>query len=298
MIKSMTGFASLTREDAAATVSVTIKSVNHRFLDLQLRLPSMLQHLEGALRARVQAVVARGRVEVAVSMQLRHTASYAVDVNESVVAALYSATAPMREAGIVTGQLTLGDLLRIPQAIAVREEAAGSATAEGGTVADALVVATVSEALEALDVMRTTEGDLLRVDLDQRCAGLAAIVERIVEESKTAQGTLQARLQERVSGLNIDPAGDPAALAAEIVRFVARSDIEEEIVRFRSHVSHWKALAESAEPCGRKLDFLIQEMNREINTMGSKAEGPSVPAHVVTAKAELERLREQVQNVE
>ena len=294
----MTGFASLTRENPAATVSVTIKSVNHRFLDLQLRVPAMLQPLEHTLRTRVQAAVARGRVEVAVSLQLRHAVSFTVDVNESVVAALYEATAPMREAGIVTGHLTLGDLLRIPQALTVREVAAASATDDGGTVADAMVLAAVSDALAALDGMRTTEGDLLRTDLDQRCAALAALVERVVDEAQAAQDALQARLQERISTLDIDPAADHAALAAEIVRFVARSDIQEEIVRFRSHVSHWQTLADSPEPCGRKLDFLIQEMNREINTMGSKAEGPGVPALIVTAKAELERLREQVQNVE
>ncbi len=294
----MTGFASLTREDAAATVSVTIKSVNHRFLDLQMRVPSMLQHLEGAIRARVQAAVARGRVEVAVSVQLRQTASYQVDVNDSIVAAVHAATLPMREAGILTGSLTLSDLLRIPQALSVREVAAEAATDGGGTVADAMVVATVSDALAALDQMRATEGAMLRADLDQRCETLSAIVERVVAESEAAQASLQARLQERVSSLTIEPAADPAALAAEVVRFVARSDIQEEIVRFRSHVTHWQTLADSGEPCGRKLDFLIQEMNREINTMGSKAEGPNVPAQIVTAKAELERLREQVQNVE
>ena len=294
----MTGFASLTREDASATVSVTIKSVNHRFLDLQMRVPSMLQHLEGAIRTRVQGMVARGRIEVSVSLQLRHATSYAVDVNESIVAAVHAATAPLREAGIVSGQLGMGDLLRIPQAITVKEVAGESAAAQGATVADALVLATVSEALEALDAMRVTEGQMLRVDLDQRCRTLAATVERVVEESKAAQDALQVRLQERVSSLTIDPAADPAALAAEVVRFVARSDIEEEIVRFRSHLSHWDTLADSDEPCGRKLDFLIQEMNREINTMGSKAEGTGVPVQVVSAKAELERLREQVQNVE
>ena len=294
----MTGFASLTREDASATVSVTIKSVNHRFLDLQMRVPSMLQHLESAIRTRVQGAVARGRVEVSVSLQLRHATSYAVDVNESIVAAVHAATAPLREAGIVSGQLGMGDLLRIPQAITVKEVAGESAAAEGATMADALVLGTVSEALEALDAMRVTEGQMLRVDLEQRCRTLAATAERVVEESKAAQDALQARLQERVSSLTIDPAADPAALAAEVVRFVARSDIEEEIVRFRSHLSHWDTLADSDEPCGRKLDFLIQEMNREINTMGSKAEGTGVPAHVVSAKAELERLREQVQNVE
>ena len=298
MIKSMTGFAALTREDAAATVSVTIKSVNHRFLDLQMRVPSMLQHLENALRARVQSSVARGRVEVSVSLQLRQTSSFEVAVNESVVAAVHAATAPMRESGIVSGHLTLSDLLRIPQALSVREVAADSRAEEGGTIVDSIVLSAVSDALDALDQMRVTEGDLLKEDLDQRCEALAALVERIVADAKASQDSLQARLQERVSSLTIDPSGDPAALAAEIVRFVARSDIDEEIVRFRSHIAHWRALAGSPEPCGRKLDFLIQEMNREINTMGSKAEGTSVPAHVVTAKAELERLKEQVQNVE
>ena len=294
----MTGFASLTREDAAGTVSVTIKSVNHRFLDLQLRMPSMLQPLEGAIRAAVQASVARGRVEVSISMQLRQTSSYAVDVSESIVAAVHAATSPLREAGIVAGQLTIGDLLRIPQAVVVREVVDEGASKESGTPLDALVLSSVGEALEALDRMRITEGDMLRKDLSQRCATLAATVEQIIAGAKAAQDSLQSRLQERISTLSIEPSPDSSALASEIVRFVARSDIDEETVRFRSHLTHWDTLVDSAEPCGRKLDFLIQEMNREINTMGSKAEGPTVPAHVVAAKAELERVREQVQNVE
>ena len=153
----MTGFASLTREDAAATVSVTIKSVNHRFLDLQMRVPAVLQHLESGLRAKVQGAVARGRVELSVSLQLRSTSSYEVDVNESVVAALYAATGPMRESGMVGGQLTIGDLLRIPQAVTVREVAAAASGGEGGTAADAVVLAAASDALIALEKGRVVE---------------------------------------------------------------------------------------------------------------------------------------------
>ncbi len=292
----MTGFAALTREDASTTVSVTIKSVNHRFLDLQLRVPAMLQHLEGPMRARVQGAVARGRVEVAVTVQLREAMTYDVQVNDAIIAALDAATARLRVSGVVSGHLTISDLLRIPQAVAVREvpaEAAGS-----GTPADALVLSTLSEALTALDAMRGTEGALLGADLAERLAMLATLVEQVVEDAQSAQDLLQVRLQERVSALKIEPAADHTALASEIVRFVARSDIQEEIVRFRSHITHWQALVDGAEPCGRKLDFLLQEMNREVNTIGSKAEGTLVPAHVVTAKAELERLKEQVQNVE
>jgi uncharacterized protein (TIGR00255 family) len=246
----------------------------------------------------VQGAVARGRVEVAVSLQMRQAMAWDVQINEPVIAALDAATAKLREAGVVSGQLTLSDLLRIPQAISVREVAVETGAGEGATSADALVLASVATALEALDVMRATEGELLGRDLSQRIDGLSALVEQIVDQAQSAQDTLQARLQERVSALNIEPAADHAALAAEIVRYVARSDIQEEIVRFRSHITHWQGLVDGPEPCGRKLDFLIQEMNREINTIGSKAEGTLVPAHVVTAKAELERLREQVQNVE
>jgi len=298
VIKSMTGFAALTREDDTATVSVTVKAVNHRFLDLQLRVPSAFQHLEGAMRTRVQAAVARGRIELQVSVQPRGALSYDVQVNEAVIAAIDAATAKLRVSGVVTGQLTLSDVLRLPQAITIREVAAGDTPAEGGTAADPLVLQALTDTLEALDGMRRTEGALLRVDLDARLDALSTLVEGLVVDAQAAQDALQARLQERISSISIEPSPDHAALAAEIVRFVARSDIQEEVVRFRSHLAHWRSLADGGEPCGRKLDFLIQEMNREINTIGSKAEGTDVPARVVTAKAELERLREQVQNVE
>src|SRR5690606_3093622 len=219
----MTGFAALTREDDTATVSVTVKAVNHRFLDLQLRVPSALQHLEGAMRTRVQAAVARGRIELQVSVQPRAALSYDVQVNEAVIAAIDAATAQLRVSGIITGQLTLGDVLRLPQAITIREVAAGDAPAEGGPAADPLVPQTVTDAHEALDGMRRTEGALLRVDLDARLHALGALVEGLVIDAEAAQDALQARLQERISSISLEPSPDHAALAAEIVRFVARS---------------------------------------------------------------------------
>jgi len=109
---------------------------------------------------------------------------------------------------------------------------------------------------------------------------------------------LQVRLMERVRDLQADALADEANIAQEIAKFVGRSDVTEEVVRFRGHLDHWRALVESSEPCGRKLDFLLQEMNREVNTLGSKAEGPAVSELVVALKAELEKVREQVQNVE
>jgi len=138
----------------------------------------------------------------------------------------------------------------------------------------------------------------LRADLDARRALLGSLFERAAAAAGEGSGALRARLSERVKELQSDAAVDDAALAQEIVRFANRSDITEETVRFRAHLEHWRALSQSPEPCGRKLDFLLQEMNREVNTLGSKAEGPGIPELVVSLKAELEKMREQVQNVE
>ena len=297
MITSMTGFAALTREDARATVSVTVRAVNHRFLDVQVRLPQSLADREARLRALVQQAVARGRVELGVSVQLRQAAIPHVELNEGFVTALEAALERARLRGIIAGHLTPGDLLRLPHAIAIREQPAlpddGAAEAMGHMVDQA-----VAEALAELGRMRTHEGRQLQNDLDARKQAMAALVERIAAAAAAGQRNLQERLATRMAELTGDLALDRSAVAQEIVRLVGRSDISEEITRFRAHVVHWTALTDSPEPCGRKLDFLLQEMNREINTIGSKADGNAVSELVVTAKAELERMREQVQNVE
>jgi len=146
--------------------------------------------------------------------------------------------------------------------------------------------------------MRSREGDHLRADLDERRTLVADLVERIAVAADEGRAGVEERLRERVRQLREELQADEAMVAQEIVRAAARSDISEEIARFRAHVSHWVTLADSAEPCGRKLDFLLQEMNREVNTMGSKADGLRVSELVIAAKAELEKMREQVQNVE
>jgi len=156
----------------------------------------------------------------------------------------------------------------------------------------------VRAAIEDLESMRLKEGGFLRADLDGRRQLLGDLFERVHAASESGMEGLRKRLEERVRDLRMDGMPDEALIAQEIARFVGRSDITEEVVRFRGHLEHWKALSDSPEPCGRKLDFLLQEMNREVNTAGSKAEGPAVSALVVALKAELEKMREQVQNVE
>jgi uncharacterized protein (TIGR00255 family) len=294
MIKSMTGFASLTREGEASTVTVTVKGVNHRFLDLQVRMPGALASSEPRLRALVQQKIARGRIELMISVQARAVAApVQIEVNDAVVEALSAALDRARERGLVSGTLTPGDLLRFPQAIAVTEQ---KDTLDPGVVPE--IEAALADALDELDRMRTSEGAHLRAELDARRAQLGDLFERAAAAAADGSEALRARLADRVKDLRVDPAADDTLVAQEIVRFANRSDITEETVRFRAHLEHWRALSESPEPCGRKLDFLLQEMNREVNTLGSKAEGLGVTETVVSLKAELEKMREQVQNVE
>ena len=296
MIKSMTGFASLTRDDERGAIGVTVRSVNHRFLDLQLRLPAAVADLEPRLRALVQKRLARGRVEITIGLQLRQPAAPEVVLNAEFAEALASAIEQARSRGLVTGVLEAGDLLRMPQALTIRErlvEASGTGTQLGGDVEGA-----VSTAVDQLDQMRVREGVHLRADLDARKSLLAGLIARIAAAAAAGTHEMETRLLERAREIAGVLPIDQAALSQEVVRVAQRSDISEEITRFHGHLAHWDALSDGAEPCGRKLDFLLQEMNREINTIGSKADGLQVAEVVIEAKAELERMREQVQNVE
>jgi uncharacterized protein (TIGR00255 family) len=296
MIKSMTGFAALTRDDEGATISVTIRAVNHKYLDLQMRIPQSLAPVESRLRGVVQRRVSRGRVEVTVNLQTRRVPILDVDLNEPFLEALGAALDRARERGYIAGPMTPGDLLRFAQALTIRERQEDTGSTDDDLVAR--VEEAVSAAIDELDQMRAREGGYLRTDLDARRAALGGMFERLHAAAESGIAGLQARLQERVRELRADTLADEGTVAQEIAKFVGRSDITEEVVRFRGHLEHWQALSDSAEPCGRKLDFLLQEMNREVNTAGSKAEGPDVSEIVVALKADLEKMREQVQNVE
>ena len=297
MIRSMTGFASVSREESGEKVNVTIKSVNHRFLDLLVRAPHTLAAVESRVRAILGQKLTRGRIEVTLSVEFTALPPREVVLDEPLLERIEQALAGARERGVVTGALSVSDLLRIPQVLDIRPkgDTGGPVLPESAAL---LVEVVVRDAVDALVVMRDTEGRFLAGDLGARVSAIAAFVDEMEQIGREGQRQLEGRLRERVAALPADLAGDPAALAQEVVRFVARSDVDEEVVRMRGHVEHWRALAAGPEPCGRKLDFLVQEMNREINTIGSKADGLDVSQLIIEAKAELERMREQVQNVE
>ena len=294
MIKSMTGFASLSREDERQQLSVTVKSVNHRYLDVQIRAPQVMAELEQSLRSLVQRYAARGRVELGITMQHRTAGAVTVELNAPLASALSRASGEAQSAGFVEGALTPGDLFRFPQVLTIKEEASDD---DAQHARNAVMEAT-EEALGELDRMRCREGEFLARDLEERSAALNVLVDGIVAESESGDAALRERLVAKVAELEDQIEVDPAAVAQEVIRWAARSDIHEEVARLRGHLEHMKQLSDESAPCGRKLDFLVQEMNREVNTIGSKAEGIGIVQLVVAAKAEIERLREQIQNVE
>jgi uncharacterized protein (TIGR00255 family) len=294
MIVSMTGFAAVTRESDDLAVNVTLRSVNHRHLDVQFRLPQSIQGLETAFRTAIQQRLARGRVEVAINVQERTEPVMLVEIDEALAQAVGAAVGKARASGLIEGPLLPGDMLRIPQVLKVREERQAVDAAR----LEEVVRAVLDEALVALNEMRRREGQFLATEIEERRQAFIGLVDALEEASRDGAAGMHQRLLERVAEIRLDPHVDEALVAQEVVKFVARSDVREELVRLRAHLDHWMELVSGDDPVGRKLDFLLQEMNREVNTIGSKAEGARASALVVTAKAELEKMREQVQNVE
>ena len=295
MIKSMTGFASLTRDAGQASVTITAKSVNHRYLDIQIKAPKVLDEVEQHLRTLVKRQVSRGRVDLSLSIGQQGSGKVVLEINDSLVAALSEAAEDARRKEIVKEGLTAGDLFRFPQVVSVKEEPLNPAAWRELRES---VVELTDDTLVQLDTMRQKEGEFLQRDLEERAEALSVLIDGIVNESDAGDEALRERLFARVAEIEERVEVDPILVAQEVVRWAARSDIHEEVSRLRGHLEHMNQLTSEASACGRKLDFLIQEMNREINTIGSKAEGGSMAELVVAAKSEIEKLREQVQNVE
>ena len=296
MIKSMTGFASVSHENELVSFSLTVRSLNHRYLDVHIRVPPTFVEVEQNSRSLVQQRVARGRVELTLVARLKTEAPVELDVNETLVAALVETGNQATKRGWVETKLTAGELLRFPGVATIREITTDKETWHAIC---ACISKATGEVLAELDRMRCREGEFLFTDLTARAAAVKELVEQLVDKAQAGDEALRDRLKRRIGDLSAGSIQvDPEFLAQEVVKWVARSDVHEEVARLYGHLEHLAGVAAASTPCGRKLDFLLQEMNREINTIGSKAEGREIGLLVVAAKAELEKLREQIQNME
>jgi uncharacterized protein (TIGR00255 family) len=292
-MKSMTGYGSAAAESESLRASVSVRSLNHRYLDLTVHLPRRLQPLEADIKRTVQQRISRGRVEVTVQATLAAEEAEVTVAPRPLVAGLVKALRQVQGEHALAGEVTLSDVARFPGALEVLEPPPGLDDAHRDAV-----LGLVGAALEGLEKMRAEEGRHLQQDLDGALGAIAALADRLEERTRAGQETRRAALLEKARGLAQELGLDEGRLYQEIARLVDRHDVMEEVQRLRSHVSQARAALGETGPAGKRLDFLAQELAREANTIGSKAATAQVVEGVVDLKSEIERLREQVQNVE
>lgn len=293
MIKSMTGFGRGESSDGVHSFSVEIKTVNHRYNDIIVKMPKYLLFLEEKVKKLIKEYLNRGRVEVYINLE--YLADSNIEVNVNIPLAL----AYKRELENLINQLEIGDdislnhLLTLPEVIKTERKDVDEDVV-WGCLSQALEIA-----LENVVNMRKKEGIELKKDIEIQLRKLENLIDKIEKRAPQVVMEYKEKLKERISELMDEDADlDEERLNFEVVLFADKSDINEEVVRFKSHIKQFYMSLEQDEAVGRKLDFLIQEMNREVNTIGSKANDLEIINDVMDIKAQLEKIREQVQNIE
>ncbi len=292
MLNSMTGFGAGRARVDDEELAVELKSLNHKFCEVKARLPRELASLEAVLVKQVRDRLSRGSVEVFVR---RHSASASATVpilDTALARAYVKAFAELAAATGVPPEVSVKDLAAQPGVLRLEERGVDVERA-----AKALTGA-VDTALAALIEMRRVEGVAMEADLSTRLKLVEKLTSEVAALAPRAVDEYRARLSDRISELSRGATVDPQRLAQEVAIFAERTDTAEEMTRLTSHLRQFRELIASKEPAGRKMDFLVQEMHREVNTTGSKSQHPEISTRVVAMKAELERIREQVQNVE
>lgn len=291
MPQSMTGYGRCTLAQDGREVTIELKSVNHRFLDLAFRMPRSFAFLENDMRAHISNKLARGHVDIFVTYKNSRDDARKVTLDSALLGA-YLTT--LRQGGIdhmLDDNLRLRDVLNMQDVLTVEE------ADEDQQALSALTLSALDTALDSLCAMRRREGEAMRGDVETRLDTLErtahAIDERAPQWLEEYRQRLRARIEE-ICQMQLDE----ARLTQEVALAADKAAVDEETVRLRSHIAQMRDLLKQSEPAGRKLDFLVQEMNREVNTTGSKSSDLILTGMVVDAKAELEKIREQIQNIE
>jgi uncharacterized protein (TIGR00255 family) len=293
MIKSMTAFAKAEISENQLTVGVEIRTLNSRYLDYAIRVPHGYSVFEEKIKECVGRKLSRGRIELRLFVTDTSDDSVAYEVNLPKARAYYEALSTL------TSELGMAEGIPLNLVAGVQGVISASETEMDADRAWALIERCLDQALDDLDAMRTTEGNYLKQDFKTRLDFVENAIETIRSDASELLPQYQKRLQDRVASLCQGIVEiDHTRIAQEAALLADRSDISEELVRASSHVIQFRNIMDSDEPAGRKLNFLLQEFNREFNTMGSKAGHAGVAHLIVDVKSELERLREQVQNVE
>lgn len=288
MVRSMTGFARHTKETADGDLVLELRAVNHRYLDVQLRLPEELRSAEADLRAAITKKVGRGKLECGVFLKRAKSSRQRSVVNHEALDSLLGLVKEVRAKDTNIDRVNPLDLLRWPD---VLEEPA----VEQSTLTEDAQALLIS-ALEDFNAMREREGERMADAILERVSAIAAIAEQVGARREEVVAAMRERITEKVSSLATDV--DPARLATEIAILAQKLDVDEELDRLQSHMVEVRSVLASDEPVGRRLDFLMQELNREANTLASKAADAVTTNAAVDLKVLIEQMREQIQNIE
>jgi uncharacterized protein (TIGR00255 family) len=292
-MKSMTGFGRASETADNYAITVELKTVNNRFLDLNLKLPSELQSLESTLKKIISTRLARGRVDV--NLQYERTGEVEFEIDQPLIAGYLSAMKRMQEQFSLSGEPDINVISRLPNVVVQKK-------ADPDAEFLAAVENVVNKALDDLEGMRSKEGQMLGDELLARLADIEARMPAIEKESASVADEYHARLTKRVGEMLARSDSqieiDQARLAQEVAFLADRADISEEIARLRSHIEHFREIAADEKDVGKRLDLLTQELNREANTIASKTTNMVVKENALGIKSEIEKIREQVQNVE
>ncbi|MEH7482867.1 YicC/YloC family endoribonuclease [Neobacillus drentensis] len=291
MVISMTGFGRAKTESDCFSVNVEVKTVNHRFCEMNIRMPRQLLKIEDRMKKKLNQYIRRGRVEVYVSLEGEGVVTRKVHVDWKLLDEYYQFIKQAREKYDVEGTLTLQNLLSRSELLHIEESEAGNEEL------DNLVLAATEEAAKYLTQMRMAEGEELKKDLLAILSQLESYVFELQKFAPLVVQSFKERLTKRMEEF-VNGQLDETRILTEVAVFADKADINEEVTRLKSHFQQFLQTLESMEPIGRKLDFIVQEMNREANTIGSKANDSNIAKKVVDIKSLLEKLKEQVQNIE
>lgn len=292
MLKSMTGYGRGEADAGGQKFTVELKSVNHRFSEVVVRMPRMMSGLEERIRRMILQRIGRGRVDGFISVEETEQKAKQVKVDKALALAYHNAIKELQQSMPVFGEIELRDIINMPNVLEVTDPEEDLEELWPG------VEAAVNEALDQLINMRSVEGARLCADIEMRLQMIKGLNEEIQKRAPLVVDEYRERLKQRLDEWQTQSILDENRLVSEIAIFAERSNITEETVRLTSHLEQMAKCLQSEEPAGRKLDFIVQEMNREINTIGSKANDLQISKAVINAKSELEKIREQVQNIE
>ena len=292
MVKSMTGYGRAREMHNGRDITVEVRSVNNRYLDCTVKMPRAYIFAEDRMKARVQQAISRGKVDVFVTIDASAADAAVVAVNEPLARGYYDALTRLKTMFDLPGDITPEVLAKFPDVLAVTK------AEEDVEAIAADICAVLDDALTSYNAMRAVEGEKLAADVAGRVTTIETVVGKVEERSPQTVAAYRQRLETKMQEVLQSTAIDESRILTEAAIFADKIAVDEETVRLRSHIAQLRAMLVSDEPVGRKLDFLIQEVNRECNTIGSKCNDLTIAQDVVNMKAEVEKIREQVQNME